>query len=142
MNHLAPRQRRTDGRWDYTMNGHPWGYCRAYEPIPVEGGAVPPQWAQEWNAKIEPLRDKFHTDGHATRQEACDCYARYLLDTHAFYCDQEPENARQQQKCQVCGAWTACSAQVGGYHYFILCPTHCNRECVAGLLEIGESWES
>lgn len=143
MNHLAPRQRRTDGRWDYTLNARPWGYCRAYEPIPEEeGGSVPLHWAREWNAKLEPLRGKFHTDGHATSEEACRCYAEYLLDTHAHYYAQEPPNATQQRKCQVCGAWTACTAQVGAYHYFTLCPAHCNREAVAELLEIGESWES
>ena len=136
MNHSCARQR-NDGRWDYTRNGRPWGYCCEYRPVPPD---IP--GAEQWNAKLEPLQHKFHTDGHATEEEACECYKQYLLDTSLQLVAAEPKNANQQHRCQVCKAFTACYATVGTYRMFTLCPTHQTREEVEKLLRVGESWES
>jgi len=138
MLHYSARQR-NDGRWDYTCSGRPVGYCCPYSPIP-EDGSIPS--AEKWNEKIAPLRDKFHTLGHATEDEAQDCYKQYLLDTSLTLKTTEPENANQQNRCRVCKKFTACLAMVGAYSMFVLCPEHQTREVVAGLLVVGESWES
>jgi hypothetical protein len=137
MNYLSAKQRGSDSRWDYTYNGSPWGYCRAYSPIP---DTIP--GFKEWNEKVAPLAPKFHTDGHATEEEACECYKQYLLDTALRLQPAEPENAYQQHRCKVCHKFTACYAQVGAYRMFVLCPEHQTRAIVAGLLKVGESWES
>lgn len=142
MNHKCARQRQADGRWDYTYNGAPWGYCREYQPLKDDGSILPAEMARRENEKMQPLVGNFHTDGHATKQEACDCYKRYQLDTSLRLQPSEPENATQQHKCQVCQKWTACHASVGAYQLFVLCPEHQTRECVESLYRVGESWES
>lgn len=141
MNHSCAMQRK-DGRWVYTRNGRPWGYCQEYAQIPADAKYLPAKMIAEHNAKMEPLKAKFHTDGHATEEEACECYKRFLLDTQLRLAKSEPENASQQNRCRVCGKFTACYATVGPYRMFILCPEHQTRECVASLLKVGESWES
>ena len=142
MNHLCALQRKADGRWDYTYNGVPWGYCCEYKPLKEDGTILPAEMARQENEKMEALRGKFHSDGHATEEEACECFKQYLLDTHLRLRTEEPDNASQQGKCEVCRKWTACHAQVGAYRMFQLCPEHQTREAVASLFKVGESWES
>ena len=142
MNHLGPMQRKSDGRFDYTYNGRAYGYCCEYDPIPEDGKIMPAQVAHDHNVKMEPFKDKFHANGHATSEEACACYRQYLLDMRLTLKPQEPENATQQHRCQVCKKFTACYAMVGSYRMFTLCPEHQTREEVEKLLNVGESWES
>lgn len=142
MNHLCARQRTSDERWVYTYNGVPYGYCCEYKPITEDCGWMNPETVKQHNDKMEPLRGKFHTDGHATEEDACECCKCYLLDTRLHLQPAEPENASQQNRCEVCNAFTACHASVGPYRMFTLCPQHQTREVVAGLLRVGESWES
>lgn len=142
MNHKCALQRKSDGRWDYTYNGAATGYCSGpYEPM-KETAAITQDMADRWNEKMQPHAHKFHEDGHATEQEARDCYRQYMLDSSLFLPAKEPPNATQAQKCQVCGVWTACIATVGSYSMFFLCPEHCTREHVEKLYRVGESWES
>ena len=140
MRHYCARQR-TDGRWDYCC-GSAVGYCRAWEPIPEDGRIIPAESARQHNEQMQPFIGKFHSDGHATEEEACECYKNYLLDTRLHLVKEEPANASSQHRCQICNAFTACHASVGPYRMFTLCPEHQTREIVAGLLEVGESWES
>lgn len=141
MNHKCALQRKSDARWDYTINGHPTGYCCAYEPL-KECTYFSKEVVEAENAKMEPFIGNFHTDGHSTKEEACECYKRYMLDTQLRLPAKEPEKASQAQKCQVCQTWTACIAMVGSYSMFFLCPEHCTRENVEKLYRVGESWES
>jgi len=141
MNHNCARQR-TDGRWDYTRNSRPWGYCREHRPIPEDAKWIPAEIAKRENEKMAALADNFHTTGHATEEEACECYKKYLLDTQLELQTEEPANASQQHRCQVCKKFTACHAQCGAYRLFTLCPEHQTREEVEKLLEVGESWDS
>lgn len=142
MNHLCSMQRRDNGRFDYTYNGVAYGYCRPYEPIPEDGRIMPAEVAQRENEKMKPFIGNFHDDGHATAEEACECYKRYLLDTRLHLVAEEPVNASSQHKCEVCGKFTACNATVGPYRLFTLCLEHQTREQVEKLLKVGESWES
>lgn len=141
MNHLGPRQRH-DGRWDYAYNNVPWGYCRAYKPIPEDDSFVPAHLAKQENEKMVAVLGNFHADGHATELEACACYKRFLLDTKLRLMQLEPENASQQNRCQVCKKFTACYATVGPYRMFTLCLDHQTRVEVEKLLHVDESWES
>ena len=141
MNHLCALQR-SDGRWDYTRNRRPTGYCCEYKPIPEDCGWLPPEAVRLHNMKMGPLKEKFHADGHATEAEACECHKQYLLDTELRLMTQEPANANQQSRCEVCKTFTACYAMVGAYRLITLCPQHQTREHVAELLRVGKSWES
>ena len=142
MNHLGPLKRVSDGRWDYTRNGRATGYCREYEPLKEDGSLLSPETARNHNERMLPLVGNFHADGHATEQEACDCYKKYMLDTSLRLTPVEPVNASQQNRCKICDKFTACHAYVGAYQLFVLCPEHQTREHVEAILTVGESWES
>jgi len=142
MNHKCALQRKSDGRWDYTINGRPTGYCCEYQPIKEDAGYMSAEMIREYNAKMELLKGNFHIDGHATKEDACECYKRYLLGTALRLQPTEPDNASQQNRCQACKKFTACHAMVGPYRMFTLCPEHQTREEVEKLLTVGESWES
>ena len=142
MRHSSALKRVSDGRWDYTTNGHPTGYCCEYRPLQEEGGVFSPEMAKAHNQRMLPLVGNFHADGHETEQEACECYKKYMLDTSLHLTPEEPANASQQNRCKVCGKFTACCAFVGAYNMFVLCPEHQTRECVESLYSVGESWES
>jgi len=84
MNYYQPRQRKADGRRDYTaMNDgmvRPVGYCHAYHPIPDEIPYMTPEMVRRENDREAAFAHKYHDDGHATEAEARACYKEYLLD--------------------------------------------------------------
>jgi len=115
VNYYGPLQRKDSGTWDYTCtNGgavYRVGYCAK------EGGC-----------------------GHATEEDACACFKRYLLDT-SLRLDREMDG--QQLRCQSegCGAFTSGFADVD-MRTFVLCDEHRTREVVERLLVVRESWSS
>ena len=142
MRHLTPAQRETSKRWDYIIshNGisYPIGYC---------GGWTHPDKLQKDLGEF-PLPDghrkqmldhqkQYHTNGHETEQDACECYQDYLLDFHMSIHDIET----QQFKCVICDVWTDRIVHVES-HRFQLCPRHSTRETIKGLFRVGKSWES
>ena len=138
MNYYKARQRK-DGRWDYTcMNdGHilPVGYCSPYREPNGEW-----YWNQNSIKKYQAEKEFHHEDGHATEDEACECYRKYLLDTTLLlgHC-----SASTQHKCRVCDKWTNRYATVDGGHIYNLCEEHNNRVEVEKLFEApGEIWSS
>jgi hypothetical protein len=107
MNHYCARQRESDKRWEYTCKNdyrvRPVGYCNGHF------GQGP----------------KFHTDGHSSPEEACDCYREYLLDMELrlnLECD-------GLNKCVVCGTPTIKRARVE-FSSWPLCDGHRTREQV------------
>lgn len=141
--YYGPKQRITDKQWDYcASNSHacyPIGYCHNYpydesnESLKeLFGGLV--HW-EHAKAKAEPFKDKYHTNGHATEEEACQCYTDYLLDNELSF----GEDTHSQKKCKVCDEWTTGRAYVN-HHSFDLCPKHQTREEVAKLYTAGETW--
>ena len=102
------------GRLDTVMNMRSGGTDLKKKGIPVR---------EEEIQLTEATKDKFHADGHATADEACECYRQYLLDHRLIL------NAKwdAQYKCKVCGEWTQCHASVGNTFYINLCETHNNR---------------
>lgn len=142
MRHYKARQRK-DGRWDYTVNlGNyitPIGYCTPYR-----------EWTQEDLARFgfsgdEPdivrgrdFADRHHDCGHATPEEANECYRQYQLDQELSLM-RTFENTKR--KCLKCGDWTQHFAEIN-MSCFDLCEKHNTRESVAELFSVDESWAS
>lgn len=135
MNYLSAMHR-YDGRWDFTINGHPTGYCTDFPPTENKYNIL--GW-EEHLAKCEVNRHKYHTDGHATKEEACACFLEYELDNRW----REWESSSQQQKCRECGCWTTHIIQLGSYAMYSLCIEHATKDIVRKLHgPIGEIWQS
>ena len=129
MNYFEARQRQSDGRWNYTkMNGNmvqEVGYCCEFREFPPEMHV-----SEEEQEERRATAHKHHTDGHATEEEACECYKQYVLD-HRLSLGRKMAN--QKQKCVVCGEWTQLFAEVGMAQLYVLCTEHNNRGSVEGL---------
>lgn len=137
MNYYKARQRQTDGRWDYTVgnDGHvrPVGYCGKFSD------KYPFHVSEEYLNEIRATAHKHHTDGHATAEEACECYRQYLLDHHLRL---KGDWKDTQHQCEACGAWTSLYAEID-MRYYNLCEQHNNLEEVEKRFEApGEIWSS
>lgn len=126
-------RQRNDGRWDYTAGGRPVGYCAEYREIDPK--IIPISESQQ--AEYKATAHKHHCDGHATKEDAQNCYKEYMLDHHVRF----SKDSSQQRKCKVCGEWTQNFA-TADYALFTLCDLHSNREEISKLLTVGESWVS
>jgi len=132
MNTYKPFQRQSDKRWDYACenNGHihPVGYCAPYR----EWWTNSPS-SQEAIDAYKATADKHHSNGHATPDEAAECYRNYLLD-HRL--ELKIENKHAQHKCDICGDWTNLYASVNKLSKWGLCEIHNTREQVDALFEL------
>jgi hypothetical protein len=145
MNHLAARQRKTDKRWDYTSDNkrtgtYPIGYCHALREMKPEIG-FSQEMCDRYNTEEQKFASKYHKDGHATKEEACECYRQYELDHTLRFEDDNPD-ASTLHKCEECGTFTSGSAHVGAYVYWRLCAEHRTREQVEKRFTVGEAWQS
>lgn len=148
MNHYAAQQREFDGRWDYTITNdkhvRPVGYCRGYVEFTAEDGShmgMTPAQIEEYNNDLRGRKDKYHTGGHETKEEACACYRQYLLDIRLRFVEDDPA-ADTQHKCVECEAWTSGSAEIREDCWY-LCKEHRTREIAEKLMPpVGESWSS
>ena len=146
MNYYEPRQRDRDKRWDYTVfnrrtGAHAVGYCRKFPAFTPEQTNTVFHGSQEahdqYVANLEPFRDKYHTTGHETKQEAYGCYTEYLLDQKL----QLGEMGGRKEKCVVCNEWTQGYAEVDRQR-FVLCDRHRTRDEVAKIFKAGDSFGS
>ena len=148
MNYLQARKRESSGRWDYTCHNnrtgtYAIGYCRGWreatrqELIDKHGDHFGVMCFNE-QEKMRPFIDSFHVDGHETEEEARACYKKYQLDQMMRI----GKMSNQQNKCQICDAWTSGTVSVGGYTLYVLCPDHQGREHVESLFSVGSSIES
>lgn len=146
MNFLKPRQRQSDKRWDYTSANdnqktcYAIGYCAPYRHWTDEqrerlGGYI----TDEMVAESEATKHKHHEDGHATAEEACECYKQYLLDHETSYDGHKQE---PWSPCDICQKRTPSVVMVSGWPKAHLCDEHRNRECLEKVLKVGESWGS
>jgi hypothetical protein len=134
MNYLTAMQRKVSGRWDFTcrngLNLYPIGYCVPWERV---------QKAHAFysNALDESNKDKYHEDGHATKDAACECYRQYLLDNMLRF----HQAVGQHMECCVCGDLTLLRASI--HKSWPLCDEHRTREIVATLCPAVDTiWES
>ena len=138
MNYYKPRQREFDFRWDYTsMNdGHvtPVGYCRPWRDWDEATKKLSPTEYERYVAD----KEKYHDHGHATAQEAANCYRNYILD-HGLTLNHKDSNA--QHKCEICGEWTQGFAILNNTNLYMLCDLHNNRESVETLYTLSADTE-
>lgn len=119
MNYYQPRQREKSLRWDFTCKNNkqiwPIGYCSGRSV----GG---------------PHDDKYHDDGHASAEEASECYRQYLLDNRLVF--EDGEGRKTMRVCQhpECDEFTAGTAEIE-LCVFHLCDEHRTREVVESLFE-------
>ena len=85
---------------------------------------------------------------HPTREDAEECYKKHLLE-QAQFVDANPQRLngyiRETYLCVVpnCEAESTTIAAINGnYRRWRLCSDHSNRETLASLFTVGESWES
>lgn len=136
MNYYQPRKRESDGRYDFTClnDGKTWavGYCTKFrewwKSDSIRGFPVS---QKEIDAEIL-FKDKYHIDGHATYEQAGECYKEYLLD-HRLKLGRKMTD--QKLKCEVCGEWTSLFATLGDSEMWTLCQEHNTREEVEKLFE-------
>ncbi len=150
MNYYKASQRK-DNQWDYTCqnDGHIWpvGYCSMRPLKDCEQESVPWLPKEAWDKyKLEILarKEKYHDHGHATPEEACNCYKEYMMDTSLRLYIPTPEQLESmdtQHKCEVCKDWTSCMAELDHQHWH-LCQKHLNRETVEKLYSVAECWSS
>jgi hypothetical protein len=119
MNYYQARQRNTSLRWDFTCKNDkriwPVGYCSGKS----DGG---------------PYDNKYHDDGHASAEEASECYRQYLLDNRLVF--DEGEGSRTMRVCQYpgCDEFTSGMAEIE-FCVFYLCDSHRTREIVESMFE-------
>jgi hypothetical protein len=167
LNYAQARLRQSDGRWDWTVRNddliRPTGYCRGWDDTPLDEVAarigMPLAMLEQDRAQHEPFRDKYHTDGHATKQEAERCFRDYQLD-HELHELRGPSD--EQHRCQAmwryvdkeqqgrvvatvehyepagpesCMQWTQHAMAIGGYSTDLtwLCDGHRKRDIFGAL---------
>lgn len=130
MNYLRACRRQSDGRWDFTLQNdgavYAIGYCRG------EPGLSKPGFTH-----------KYHEDGHATAEEAAQCYHDYQLDQLLRLIDPE-EKPRTLYQCAApdCVNFTAGYAECEHWHAW-LCDSHRNVDTVRVLMPVStEIWRS
>lgn len=141
MRYYSARQRESDLRWDYTCGRNPVGYCSCYREFTDVDDWLSESVRNTENAKMIKNKHKYHTDGHATEEEACECYKQYLLD-NSLRLTPKLENPSQLNKCKVCGEFCSGYAVVGECEFITLCEKHCNRDEVEKICTVGEMWIS
>lgn len=122
----------------------PLGYCAGWKWSETFDPKRDWMWGSEdhWQCEkneAETHKHKYHTDGHATKEEAYACYKAYMLDNE-LRLDHIHKNA--MYPCLVCKTFTQREATVGPWASFVLCDQHCNREEVEKLYKAGDSWHS
>jgi len=88
-----------------------------------------------------PTTGRYHKDGHATSEEACECYKQYLLDNHVtLEFGMAPDT---QHRCQVeeCENWTQKAVMVE-HQTYDLCDEPRNLEALKDLVRVGGSFGS
>lgn len=144
MQFFAPRQRQSDGRWDYTREnnhgvfsiGYCAGWCEYTENDFVNLGNSFRELALQEQAELAKFKAKYHKDGHTCANDALRCYRIYVLDTQLKL---DVKLFETQKKCAVCSAWTDGVAELGYAALYYLCDTHRVRKVVEDLYLAGVS---
>lgn len=135
MNYFDARQRK-DKKWDYTCKNDgaiwPVGYCDKYHPMDKEAcSKIGMPFNPAYLEKEERFKHKHHTDGHSSKEEACECYRNYLLDQQLRF-SEDREDPDTLHKCAVCKTMTSGTAEID-YQQWNLCKEHRTRDCVEKL---------
>lgn len=142
MNYEQARQR-IDGRWEWTCknDGQIWptGYCQEftlYKEI-CRRQLVWPKYYEIWELERvglsanpnetelhDKFKDKYHSDGHATKEEAERCHYEYILDNEI-----REFTSTNERHCRYpdCEEWTEKGFQISSFNMIRLCDQHRNR---------------
>lgn len=141
MNYYEARQRKADKKWDFTVmnDGHvrPMGYCIPWERIEESAKYYEERLggrASEILDKASPFKDKHHSHGHDTKEEAEACYKDYLLDHKLKFTDASIApgyTTPPSWPCIECGDPTSKLFSVDSEEKKPICSTHANRDTVA-----------
>lgn len=133
-----PLQKESTGRWDYTVSSdeegwaHATGYCTGWrdpdetDKILAERYGATMKTDPETREKLYKFKDKFHSGGHATAEEAAACHREYELDFELRF----SEDKDVMKRCEVCEEFTTGRASLGQFGHYAVCPKHRTREGV------------
>ena len=146
MRHYSAKQRADDHKWVYTCGSRAVGYCAdtfdKQWPEECPEYLKPYMSAEDYKTEREkhlPFQDKFHADGHATKQDACECYRQFLLDMHV----RKVTSTGAMYECRVCKTFTPDYVLIGNTIFVVLCKDHQSREYYEMFRPpVNESWES
>lgn len=133
MIYYEARLRKADGRWDFTAM-RPVGYCQEYpwtgEKLAKFQALVGPYLPTPEELGIaEANRQKYHMDGHTTKEEAERCWYGYQLDhLRAF-----ETSDHVKYRCAACNEYTHGGMEVRHGASWSLCLQHRTRETVETL---------
>lgn len=136
MNHYSAKKRKSDSLYDYVLTEdgktYPVGYCHEWKELTP--GVLSEEVCKDYNEDYGKFKHKYHTSGHKTEKEACNCYKEYLLDSSFQKLDQRDG----QYKCQECGKFTQNLILVGidTKFAFHLCEEHAKPRFAAKYFEI------
>ncbi len=142
MNHYSARQLNDgSGLWHYTCLNNDQvravGYCSPFKKCPECANNY--CGCDRCNGASVVLSES-PCPGHATAEEARKHYKEYVLDKLRL----TPKGEKwPKHKCDVetCDCEGVCVASMSDYRYE-LCEAHANKETIATLFDIGESWSS
>lgn len=132
----SPRQRQSDMRWDFTVSSdeegwaHATGYCVGWKDPDDSNRELKEKFGDNYlirpdeAAKMRQFQSKYHSDGHATSQEASECHDEYELDFELRF----HENPDEMLKCACCGDFTTGRATLGQFNRYTLCQQHQTRD--------------
>jgi hypothetical protein len=133
VNHYGPLERQKGGKhtgvWDYCCSNrhggaYPVGYCAGWSERTKE------QFEKDFPGHGEvffkdqerrrPFKEKYHTDGHKTREEAIECYRQYEIDTRSGV----GSTGKTHQPCLECGELTNRVLTIRGLRSYRICAKH------------------
>lgn len=134
MNYDEARQRERDGRWDWTtanrrLGTFPDGYCAGWytwTQADADRLAMPlDRLLEEQEKDHGAYRAKFHTDGHATKEEAERCYYEYSADHLYESGPWSPEQKCRYPECrQLAEMGLENRGYAGCFSLMLLCNVH------------------
>lgn len=138
VNYYRALKRKSDGKYEFTCrnDNHIWaiGYCGGWKEY-AEEDFTRVTGLKEWVGRNVHLKDKFHTSGHNTIEEAVECYRQYALDVYLVL----PVKDEAGGKCVLCNESTQLAAEIPPlYRFWYLCPKHLTRQQVEKLFHLDE----
>ena len=121
------------------------GYCAGWEEYTLDElnkkhGTYYGKGLFEQQEARRKWQQKYHLDGHLTREYAQLCHREYRLDQEISIAPLRAFQREGSYSCGVCSSPVTFLAEfVGGQPQFYLCEEHATRECVALLFPVENS---
>lgn len=119
-----------DGRWFSTCkmgkNIFLVGYCILYiQRSPEMCKSMNLEYDKQLEKKLEVYQDKYHLNGHDTKEEANKCYYNYMLDNELKHVHIDDWQA---SACHICGKLSVNGIEPDIGNFIWLCSQHYNRK--------------